>query len=79
MKAELSELEALHEELAAAMLAKLRAGTAVAADFAAMRGFLRDNYVALAMGTAKSPLRDVIDNLPFDEEDETVVSFARPA
>ncbi len=77
MKAEIETLEALHNEVAEAMLAKLRSGTAVAADFAAIRGFLKDNYIAIAMGKTESPLADLIDDIDAYEEDETVVSFAR--
>ena len=66
-------LDDLHSELAAALLDKVRSGTAKASDLNVARQFLRDNGIA-GVPVENSPLKNLMDELPFTEE-EVVKKF----
>ena len=66
-------LDDLHSELAATLLDKVRSGTANASDLNVARQFLRDNGIA-GVPVENSPLKNLMDELPFTEE-EVVKKF----
>ena len=66
-------LDDLHSELAATLLDKVRSGTAKASDLNVDRQFLRDNGIA-GVPVENSPLKNLMDELPFTEE-EVVKKF----
>ena len=60
-----SILTALHEAIALELLERVRSGEAKPADMANAIKFLKDNNVD-AVITDESPLKNLLDNLPFD-------------
>jgi|TARA_B100001964_G_C14013835_1_gene500632 hypothetical protein len=63
----------LHDELATTLLAKIKSGEANASDLNVARQFLRDNGIA-GIPADNSPLKNLMDELPFTE-DEVVKKF----
>ena len=65
-------LEELHEELAKVLLDRVKNPDAKSADLNVARQFLKDNNVD-AVPTDDSPLKKLIEELPFDDEEKTIV------
>lgn len=61
--------EELHKNLAQELLNRIKSGDAKPADLSVARQFLKDNGVD-AYAAPDSPLRQLIDSLPFEYEDE---------
>jgi ABC-type Zn uptake system ZnuABC Zn-binding protein ZnuA len=59
-------LSALHEAIADELLSRVRSGEAKPADIANAIKFLKDNNVD-AVITDESPMKNLLDNLPFDQ------------
>ena len=62
-------LEELHKTLAQELLDRIRSGEEKASILNVARQFLKDNGIE-ALPVADSPLKSLIDELPFDAEDE---------
>lgn len=62
-------LEELHKTLAQELLDRIRSGEEKASILNVARQFLKDNGIE-AIPVADSPLKSLIDELPFDTEDE---------
>lgn len=62
-------LEALHTELADALLVKIRSGEATASDLNVARQFLKDNGIDSARKPG-SPLDNLANEVPFTELDD---------
>ena len=58
----------LHDELATTLLNKIQSGEANASDLNVARQFLRDNGIA-GIPADNSPLKNLMDELPFTEDD----------
>ena len=58
----------LHDELATTLLNKIKSGEAKASDLNVARQFLRDNGIA-GIPADNSPLKNLMDELPFTEEE----------
>ena len=58
----------LHDELATTLLNKIKSGEAKASDLNVARQFLRDNGIA-GVPADNSPLKNLMDGLPFTEEE----------
>ena len=58
----------LHDELATTLLNKIKSGEAKASDLNVARQFLRDNGIA-GVPADNSPLKNLMDELPFTEEE----------
>ena len=63
----------LHDELATTLLNKIQSGEAKASDLNVARQFLRDNGI-MGVPQENSPLKNLMDELPFTEE-EVVKKF----
>ncbi len=61
--------DALHEALASDLLARIKAGTATAADLNVARAFLKDNGID-AIPTPGSPLDSLVSTLPFQATED---------
>ena len=64
-------LDQLHVELGEELLEKLRSGKARASDLNVCRQFLKDNSYEVPP-TQENPLRDLVDKLPFEDEEKSV-------
>ena len=64
-------LELLHNELAEELLNKVRTGEAKASELNVARQFLKDNGIE-GLPVNNSPLKSLVEELPFDEDE---VSF----
>ena len=62
-------LEELHKTLAQELLDRIRSGEEKASILNVARQFLKDNGIE-ALPVAESPLKSLIDELPFDAEEE---------
>ena len=62
-------LEDLHKTLAQELLDRIKSGEEKASVLNVARQFLKDNGIG-AIPVADSPLKSLIDELPFDTEDE---------
>jgi len=62
-------LEELHKTLAQELLDRIRSGEEKASILNVARQFLKDNGIE-ALPVAESPLKSLIDELPFDIEEE---------
>ena len=62
-------LDNLHVELGEELLAKLRSGKARASDLNVCRQFLKDNSYEVPP-TQDNPLRNLVDELPFNDEEK---------
>ena len=62
-------LEDLHKTLAQELLDRIKSGEEKASILNVARQFLKDNGIE-ALPVADSPLKSLIDELPFDTEDE---------
>ena len=62
-------LQALHTELAKKLLARVKDGTATAADLSVARQFLKDNNID-AVPDEGTPLADLARSAPFQDTDE---------
>ena len=60
-------LDELHTELAETLLQKVRSGEAKGSDLNVARQFLKDNGIE-GLPVENTPLKDLVDELPFDEE-----------
>jgi len=63
------KLEQLHNELAEKLLEKVRDEDCKASDLNVARQFLKDNGIE-AMPVDNSPLKSLVDELPFSDEEE---------
>jgi hypothetical protein len=63
------ELEKLHVELTKQLLARVKNGSATAADLSVARQFLKDNNID-AVPEEGSPLADLARGVPFQDTDE---------
>jgi len=63
------KLEDLHTELTQKLLDKVRDPEAKASDLNVARQFLKDNGIE-AMPVDNSPLKHLVDELPFNDEEE---------
>ena len=63
-------LDELHIELAQLLLDKIRSGDAKASDLNVARQFLKDNGIE-GLPVDNTPLKDLVDELPFDEKEES--------
>ena len=61
-------LEELYNTLVYELLRRIKMGEATASDLSVARQLLKDSNVDSAVSNEDSPLYDLIDNLPFDEE-----------
>jgi len=64
------KLKELHNELAEKLLEKVRDEEVTASELNVARQFLRDNGVD-AMPTDDSPLKSLMNELPFNDETDT--------
>jgi len=62
-------LNELHEAVALELLARIKTGDAKPADLSVAVKFLKDNGIE-AIPTDGSALRAILDELPFDEDEE---------
>ena len=69
-------LDELHTELAETLLQKVRSGEAKASDLNVARQFLKDNGIE-ALPVDNSPLKALVDELPFDNEEDLVLHGKR--
>ena len=60
-------LDELHIELAQTLLDRVRSGEAKASDLNVARQFLKDNGIE-GLPVENTPLKDLVDELPFEEE-----------
>ena len=65
-------LEQLHLVLAQELLDKVKSGDAKAGDLNVARQFLKDNGIE-AIPVDNSPLKALVDELPFDTEEDLVL------
>ena len=65
------KLKELHEVLATELLKRVKDPDAKSADLNVARQFLKDNNVD-AVPTEDSPLKKLLDELPFDEKKQVV-------
>ena len=66
-------LDELHVELGEQLLEKIKSGKARASDLNVARQFLKDNFYEV-LPTQENPLRHLVDELPFNDEKETVTN-----
>ena len=66
------KLKDLHEELAKVLLERVKDPDAKSADLNVARQFLKDNSID-AVPTKGSPLDELINELPFNEKDKSVI------
>ena len=66
------KLKQLHEVLATELLKRVSDPDAKSADLNVARQFLKDNNID-AVTTEYSPLKNLIEELPFDAKDKQVV------
>lgn len=59
-------LEALHEAVANDLLERVRTGEATASELSVAVKFLKDNGANLDVMTKDSPTANLLENLPFD-------------
>ncbi len=72
MSKDLTELFTnLHEELGKTLLERLRDPEVKASDLNVIRQFLKDNDI-IAMPTDSNALGSLLDELPFDEDSESI-------
>jgi len=65
-------LKELHEVLATELLKRVKDPEAKSSDLNVARQFLKDNGIE-AIPTDNSPLKSLVDELPFDAKDKQVV------
>ena len=65
------KLKELHEVLATELLKRVKDPDAKSADLNVARQFLKDNNID-AVPTEDSPLKKLLDELPFDEQKQVV-------
>jgi hypothetical protein len=70
------ELELLHSELTNKLLEKVRDDDCKASDLNVARQFLKDNGIE-ALPVDNSPLKSLVDELPFNTDDEEEVYNAK--
>lgn len=70
------ELELLHTELTNKLLEKVRDDDCKASDLNVARQFLKDNGIE-ALPVDNSPLKSLVDELPFNTDDEEEVYNAK--
>lgn len=62
-------LKELHETLAIELLKRVKSEDVKASDLNVARQFLKDNNIE-ALPVENSPLKSLVDELPFSEDDE---------
>ena len=67
----MKQLKELHEVLAEELLKRVKDPEAKASDLNVARQFLKDNGIE-AIPTDNSPLKSLVDELPFETEEEIV-------
>jgi len=70
------DLELLHSELTNKLLEKVRDEDCKASDLNVARQFLKDNGIE-ALPVDNSPLKSLVDELPFNTDDEEEVYNAK--
>jgi hypothetical protein len=70
------DLELLHSELTNKLLEKVRDEDCKASDLNVARQFLKDNGIE-ALPVDNSPLKSLVDELPFNSDDEEEVYSAK--
>ena len=68
----MKQLKELHEVLAEELLKRVKDPEAKASDLNVARQFLKDNGIE-AIPTDNSPLKSLVDELPFNSEEEIVL------
>jgi len=68
----MKQLKELHEVLAEELLKRVKDPEAKASDLNVARQFLKDNGIE-AIPTDNSPLKSLVDELPFETEEEIVL------
>lgn len=66
------KLKELHEELAKVLLERVKDVDAKSADLNVARQFLKDNNID-AVPTGDNPLQKLMEELPFDEKEKSVI------
>ena len=66
-------LHTLQDVLIDEMLRRIKTGEATAADLGAARQLLKDNGVQ-AVASQKSPMLELVNSLPFDDDSEPIIS-----
>ena len=69
-------LKELHEVLATELLKRVKDPEAKASDLNVARQFLKDNGIE-AIPTDNSPLKALVDELPYNTEEELVLPWKR--
>lgn len=64
-------LHTLQDVLIDEMLRRIKTGEATAADLGAARQLLKDNGIQ-AVATDKSPMLELVNSLPFDDDSEPI-------
>ena len=72
MKDNKKALESLHTALVQELLDRIRTGDAKPSDLNVARQFLKDNGIE-AIPVDNSPLKALVDELPFDTEEDLVL------
>lgn len=62
-----NELEGLFEELVSALGKRLKSKDCSSTDLNTIRQFLRDNNITATSGRSHPGIRNLVDNLPYDE------------
>jgi len=68
----MKQLKELHEVLAEELLKRVKDPEAKASDLNVARQFLKDNGIE-AIPTDNSPLKSLVDELPFNTEEDLVL------
>lgn len=61
-------LDSLHDSVAKELLARVRSGEATASELAVAAKFLKDNGAVHDVVTTESPMANLLEALPFNEE-----------
>ena len=71
-------LKELHKSLAEELLTRIKSGEEKASILNVARQFLKDNNIE-AIPVEDSPLKSLIDELPFDDEEEVNIDLQKVA
>jgi hypothetical protein len=61
-------LDDLHDSVAKDLLAKVKSGEATASELSVATKFLKDNGAVHELITSESPLRGLLEALPFEDQ-----------
>ena len=62
--------EKIHEALCVEVLHRVKTGSATASDLEIARKILKDNFVTQPSPQEGDPLADLVDQMPFDDEED---------